>query len=112
MELDAREEGSIVPVFRWIGDHHDGIDLLVINANCMKSGGILDSDNTKDLRHVMEANIMGMCLVVREGAKLMKLRPQERKNLGHIISITSTVGQKTGSTTINQTINGLYPAGR
>lgn len=112
MEFDVKEEGSIAPVFRWIGEKYEGIDLLINNVNCMRVGGILDDGNTQDLRHVMVSNIMGMCLVIREGARQMKQRPAERKNIGHIVNILSTVGQKMDSVTQNLTINGLYPAGR
>ena len=59
----------------------------------------------------METNIMGLCMVTREAVKLMKMRPPEKKNIGHIINITSTVGQKT-SLVQTKPINALYPASR
>lgn len=114
MECDVRDEGHINPVFRWIGENYDGIDLLINNVNTMTKGLILNEDNTPQLREIMESNIIGLCLVIREAAKLMASRPQERKNIGHIINITSTVGQKIdlfwhdGS----NSINGLYPASK
>lgn len=92
MECNVRDEGHVNPVFRFIGENYDGIDLLINNANSMVKGLILEDENTKDLRQIIETNIMGMCLVIREAAKLMKMRPQERKNIGHIINITSTIG--------------------
>lgn len=70
------------PIFRYIGDHYDGIDLLVNNANIMSKGLILDDDNTSILRDVMETNIIGMCIVTREAARLMKMRKEDRKDLG------------------------------
>lgn len=112
-ECDIKEEGHVEPLFRYIGDHHDGIDLLVNNANIMAKGLILDDDNTPILRDVMETNIIGMCLVTREAAKLMKMRKEERKNLGHVINIMSIVGHKFGpSNTRSKPLNGLYPASR
>lgn len=112
MECNVRDEGHVVPVFRWISENFYGIDLLVNNANEMVKGLILQDDNTEDLRKVMETNIMGMCLVIREAAKLMKMRPQEKKNIGHIINITSTIGQIMDNRVKTKPVNGLYPASK
>lgn len=112
MEIDVREEGSVNPTFRWIGDKTNGIDLLITNANSMTKGLILSDDNTKQLRQIMETNIIGLCWVIREATKLMKMRAPERKNLGHIVNITSTVGQKLDACVQTKPINGLYPAGK
>lgn len=111
-ECDFREEGSVTPLFRWIGDKYGGIDLLISNANCMTKGLILSEDNTSALRQIMETNIIGLCRVTREGAKLMAMRSPERKMIGHIINITSTVGQKVDACVQTKPINGLYPAGK
>lgn len=114
MECNVRDEGHINPVFRWIGETYHGIDLLINNVNTMTKGLILNEDNTEALREIMESNIIGLCQVIREATKLMSSRPEERKNIGHIINITSTVGQKIdlfwhdGS----NSINGLYPASK
>lgn len=113
MECNVRDEGHVNPVFRWIGEKYGGIDLLINNANSMIVGLILQDDNTKDLRQIIETNIMGMCLVVREAAKLMKMRPQEKKNIGHIINITSTIGQiMDNRAPVIKPVNGLYPASK
>lgn len=112
-ECDIKEEGHVQPIFRYIGDHYDGIDLLINNSNIMTKGLILDDDNTTILRDVMETNIIGMCLVTREAARLMKMRKESRKNLGHVVNILSVVGHKFGpSNTRSKPINGLYPASR
>lgn len=113
MECNVRDEGHVNPVFRWIGENYDGIDLLINNANSMIKGLILQDDNTQDLRQIMETNIMGLCIVTREAAKLMKMRPQERKNIGHIINITSTIGQTIDNCVpAARPVNGLYPASK
>lgn len=44
---------------------------------------LLDDNNTKDLRAMMEANIIGLCICTREAVKLMKQREVD----GHIINI-------------------------
>ena len=78
----------------------------------MTRGLILAEDNTAELKYIMDTNIIGLCLVTREGAKLMTMRSPERKNIGHIINITSTVGQKIDACVQTRPINGLYPAGK
>lgn len=112
-ECDIKEEGHVQPIFNYIGDRYDGIDLLVNNANVMTKGLILDDDNTPILRDVMETNIIGMCLVTREASRLMKMRKEVRKDLGHVINILSIVGNKFGASTAKtKPRNGLYPASR
>jgi NADP+-dependent farnesol dehydrogenase len=112
MECNVRDEGHVNPVFRWIGENYYGIDLLVNNANTMVKGLILQDGNTENLRKIMETNIMGMCSVIREAVKLMKIRPQEKKNIGHIINITSTIGQIMDNWVPVKPVNGLYPASK
>jgi NADP+-dependent farnesol dehydrogenase len=113
MECHVRDEGHVNPVFRWIGENYDGIDLLINIANSMTRGFILQDDNTEDMRKIMETNIMGLCLVTREAVKLMKMRKPERKNIGHIINITSTIGQIIGNCApTSKPLNGLYPASK
>lgn len=115
MECDVRDEGHINPVFRWIGEKYEGIDLVVCNVNTMTKGLILSENNTAELREILESNIIGLCLVAREAAKLMAARPQERKDIGHIIIISSTVGQKIDlfwHDEFQNAQNGLYPASK
>lgn len=112
LECDVREEGSVKPLFRWIGEKFDGIDLLINNVNSMTRGLILSEDNTSELKQIIDINIIGLCVVTREAVKQMKIRSPERKKIGHIINITSTVGQKIDSCVQTKPINGLYPAGK
>ncbi|CRK93346.1 CLUMA_CG006887, isoform A [Clunio marinus] len=113
-QCDVSDEAQVNPVFRWISEKYDGIDLLINICNSMTKGLILDDDNTAALRQVMNTNIVGLCLVAREAAKCMTQRLPERKNIGHIIIVSSTVGEKIdlfwhdGS----KPINALYPAGK
>lgn len=112
-ECDIKEEGHVQPIFNYIGDHFDGIDLLVNNSNVMSKGLILEDDNTPIMRDVMETNIIGMCLVTREAARLMMMRKEERKNLGQVVNVLSIVGHKFGVNSVrSKPRNGLYPASR
>jgi NAD(P)-dependent dehydrogenase (short-subunit alcohol dehydrogenase family) len=112
MECDVRYEEHVNPVFRYIGEKYGGVDLLINNVNSMDRGMILEDDNTAGLRKTMQTNIMGLCLVLREAAKLMKQRPTERKNIGHIVNITSAVGEAFGTVQTHKPINALYPASK
>lgn len=112
MECDVRYEEHVNPVFRYIGEKYGGIDLLINNVNSMDRGMILEDDNTASLRKTMQTNIMGLCLVLREAAKLMKQRPASRKDVGHIVNITSAVGEAFGTVQTNKPINALYPASK
>lgn len=78
----------------------------------MTRGLILSEDNTSELKQIIDINIIGLCVVTREAVKQMKIRSPERKKIGHIINITSTVGQKIDSCVQTKPINGLYPAGK
>lgn len=114
LECEVRDEASVNPVFRWISEKYEGIDLLINICNSMTKGLILDDDNTPALRQIMDTNIVGLCMVAREAAKVMAQRAPERRDIGHIIIVSSTVGQKIdlfwhdGS----KPINALYPASK
>jgi NAD(P)-dependent dehydrogenase (short-subunit alcohol dehydrogenase family) len=113
MECDVRYEEHVNPVFRYIGERYGGIDLLINNVNSMDRGMILEDENTESLRKTMQTNIIGLCLVLREAAKLMKQRPADQKNIGHIVNITSAVGDMYGATShASKPINALYPASK
>lgn len=112
-ECDIKEEGHVQPIFNYIGDHYDGIDLLINNSNIMSKGLILEDDNTPILRDIMETNIIGMCIVTREASRLMMMRKESRKQLGHVINILSIVGHKFGVNSVRtKPRNGLFPASR
>lgn len=94
LECDITDENQVKSVFKWISDKFDGIDLLINNANVMTKGLILDENNTDEMMHIMETNILALCVITREAVKLMKMRSMERKDLGHIVNINSIFGHK------------------
>jgi len=112
-ECDITDESQVKAVFRYIGDKYEGIDLLINNANVMTKGLILDDNNYDELMHIMETNILSLCIVTREAVKLMKMRPLERKDVGHIININSIFGHKVTATVPgSKPMNGMYPASK
>lgn len=48
-------------------------------SKCM----LLEDNNTRELRAMMEANIIGLCICVRDTVKMMKDRGYD----GHIVNI-------------------------
>lgn len=112
-ECDITDESQIKAVFRWIGDKYDGVDMLINNANVITKGLILDDNNTDEMMHIMETNILALCVVTREAVKLMKMRSMERKDLGHIVNINSIFGHKVHSSVPGaKPMNGMYPASK
>lgn len=113
MQCDITDEHQLKAVFRYIGEKYDGIDLLINNANVNTKGLILDDNNTAEMLHIMETNILALCIVTREAVKLMKSRPMERKDVGHIININSIFGHKVSASVPGaKPMNGMYPASK
>ncbi|CAO1421717.1 unnamed protein product [Diamesa hyperborea] len=113
LECDIRDEGQVKATFRWIGEKFDGIDLLINNASVITKGLLLDENNTTELYKIMETNIIGLCLVTREAVKLMKMRTEERKEMGHIVNINSILGHKIHACVPgSKPMNGMYPASK
>lgn len=97
---DLNDEDQVKAVFRHIGEKFDGIDMLCNNANVIKKGFIMDDKNTSDMYEIMETNVLSLCVVTREAVKLMRQRPMERKDLGHIVNINSIFGRKVTACTV------------
>lgn len=93
-ECEITDEDQLKEVLKTIGDQYDGIDLLVNNANVMVKGFILQDKNFADMHEIMDTNLLALCIVTREGVKLMRQRIIERKDVGHIININSIFGHK------------------
>jgi NAD(P)-dependent dehydrogenase (short-subunit alcohol dehydrogenase family) len=100
-ECDVTDEQQLRAVFRHIGDTYDGIDLLVNNASIMLKGLLLDNDNTGDMHHIMNLNVLALCVITREAVKLMRQRALERKDVGHIVNINSIFGHKVMATVVS-----------
>lgn len=68
---------------------------------------LLDDNNTKDLKAMLDANILALCVCTREAVKSMKKREVD----GHIININSIFGHKVNTCVPGtKPINGMYPA--
>lgn len=105
---DITSEEAIKQSFNWIEKTLGGIDLLVNNAGVRSNAMLLDDGNTKELRGMLEANLLGLCLCTREAIKLMGGRDVA---FGHVVNVNSIFGQKVNTCVPGaKPINGMYPA--
>lgn len=68
---------------------------------------LLDDNNTKDLKTMLDSNILALCVCTREAIKSMKNREVD----GHVVNINSIFGHKINTCVPGtKPINGMYPA--
>lgn len=83
VECDITSEQSVNQAFTWIEKTLGGIDLLVNNAGFLSKLLLLDDNNIKDLRTMLETNILGLIICTKQTLKMMK----ERDVYGIIVNI-------------------------
>jgi NADP+-dependent farnesol dehydrogenase len=103
VECDVTNEQSVQTVFVWIEKTFGGVDLVVNNAGIFTKALFLDDNNTKELKTIIDNEIMGNIYVSRQAIKSM----QTREFNGHIININSIFGHK-----VNQAVPGNKPMNR
>lgn len=88
-KCDVSNEKDVLAAFAWICSKFGGVDVLVNNAGILRPGQILDANNTKAMREVIDTNLTGTVFCVREAFASMKAR---KVIDGHIILINSICG--------------------
>lgn len=88
IKCDVTDEADVVRAFRWIDEHLGGAHVLVNNAGISRHTKLTSKDNTKDIRDVLNTNVMGVVFCVREAFQQMV----NRKVNGHVILVNSITG--------------------
>lgn len=88
-KCDVSAEKDIMAAFAWITSKFGGVDVLINNAGCLRPGKILDANNSKAMREVIDTNLTGTVYCVREAFASMKAR---KVIDGHIVLINSITG--------------------
>ncbi|KAL5292269.1 DHRS11.2 family protein [Megaselia abdita] len=88
MKCDVANEAEVIKVFQWIESNVGVIHVLVNNAGIQKKNYLMGKGNSKDIRDVVDINLMGAVFCVREAYQQMKAHNIK----GHIILINSIFG--------------------
>ncbi|XP_017094385.2 farnesol dehydrogenase-like [Drosophila bipectinata] len=91
-KCDVGEEQDVIDAFKWIDTNLGGADVLVNNAGIVRLNvGVTNEGNSKDLRDILNTNVLGVSWCTREAFRSL----QERKvDDGHILIINSVAGHK------------------
>lgn len=103
---DVSKEDEVKSTFDWINATFGGIDVLVNNAGILRTTNLIDADNTKSIREVVDTNVMGVVYCTREAFQSMKRRSVD----GHIIIINSIAGHKVPFLGVGRPSMNIYPA--
>ncbi|XP_064614297.1 dehydrogenase/reductase SDR family member 11-like [Liolophura sinensis] len=93
IQCDLRKEDEILAMFEKIKVTWGGVDVCVNNAGMNRNAPLL-SGSTDDWRHIIDVNVLALCICTREAVKSMQERGVDD---GHIININSTLGHKVGN---------------
>jgi NADP+-dependent farnesol dehydrogenase len=100
VECDIANEASVAQAFTWVEKTFGGIDLLINNGGVFTKCLLTDENNSKEVRNIIDSELMGMILCTRQAIKSMKTREVN----GHVVNINSILGHK-----VNQAVPGSKP---
>ncbi len=93
--LDVRDEGSIADAYSAGEEAFGTINSIVANAGVVVSGSSL-TVSSDDVRTVLDTNLLGVYLVVREGAKRLIASGSAEREDGRVVIIGSITAEMTG----------------
>lgn len=88
IRCDVTNEADVVRAFRWIDEHLGGVHVLINNAGITRNTELTKKDNTRDIRDIVDTNVMGVVYCVREAYHQMV----DHKVDGHVVIINSIAG--------------------
>ncbi|XP_068173185.1 dehydrogenase/reductase SDR family member 11-like [Antennarius striatus] len=89
-QCDLSDEEDILSMFAAIKEQHKGVDVCINNAACGHSEPLL-SGQTSAWKNMLDVNILGLCICIREAYQSMKERNVDD---GHIININGMSGHR------------------
>lgn len=106
VECDITNEQAVAQAFTWVEKTFGGVDLLVNNGGVYTKALFTDENNTKEIRNLIDNELMGNIICTRQAIKSMK----DRDVNGHIININSILGHRANQAVPgNKPTNSLYP---
>lgn len=106
VECDIGNEQAVQTAFTWVEKTFGGVDLLINNGGVYTKALFTDESNSKELKNLIDCEILGNVLCTRQAIKSMKARDVN----GHIIMINSILGHKVNQAVPGaKPINSLYP---
>ncbi|KAM7347470.1 uncharacterized protein ACRADG_007036 [Cochliomyia hominivorax] len=97
IKCDVTNKVSVNEAFSEIITKFGGIDILINNAGCAKSGQLVSMD-VEDIQTVLQTNVMGIVYCTQHAFKSMK----ERNVDGHVVLINSIAGHNVFPGIMNQ----------
>ncbi|CAH1730785.1 unnamed protein product [Chironomus riparius] len=106
VECDIANEQSVQSAFTWVEKTFGGVDLLINNGGVYTKALFTDENNSRELKNIIDNEILGNILCTRQAVKSMKTRDVN----GHIVNINSIFGHKVNQAVPgNKPMNSLYP---
>lgn len=106
VECDIADEQKVIQAFNWVEKTFGGVDLLINNGGVFTKALFTDDNNTKEIKNMLDNELVGNILCTRQAIKSM----QQRDVNGHIININSILGHKVNQAVPgNKPTNSLYP---
>lgn len=74
VECDISNEASVATAFTWVEKTFGGVDLLVNNGGVFTKALLTDDNNTKEIRNIVDNELVGNIMCTRQAIKSMKTR--------------------------------------
>lgn len=87
-KCDVSDETQVIAAFAWIVAEFGGVDVLINNAGIVRTTQLIAPNNSKDVRDVLNTNVLALVWCTREAFASMKGRGVD----GHVVLINSVVG--------------------